>query len=251
MASELIRERVISLDVTVQSYERALANIIGLGKQNTPSYACFSNVHMIIEAQNSVEFQKMVNNANFVFADGMPLVFALRLLYGIKQERIAGMDVIPDLLEMCKSGHLSIFLFGSTQAVLDSFSHYIHTRFTGVRIAGVISPPFRTLTEKENDLIIEQINSSGANLVFVGLGCPKQEKWMAQNSPRIKSCLLGVGGGFEIYGGGIKRAPVWIQNVGLEWAFRLSQEPRRLFRRYASSNAKFIYFFTKQLLQPN
>jgi N-acetylglucosaminyldiphosphoundecaprenol N-acetyl-beta-D-mannosaminyltransferase len=240
------RKRVVSLNINVLSYQQALSKVIELGQSRTPSYACFSNVHMTIEAHKYPEFQKMVNQSTFSFADGMPLVFALRMLYGIRQDRIAGMDFMGDVLKSCEQSRLSVFLYGSTPEVLKSLEQHIRTNFSNVRIAGIISPPFRQLTEEENTAIIDQINSSSANLVFVGLGCPKQETWMAKNSSKINACLLGVGGAFEIYAGLKNRAPNWMRNVGLEWLYRFIQEPKRLMKRYAVTNSQFIYLFFKQ-----
>jgi len=241
------RKRVVSLDLSLLTYQEALNNVIELGNSNTPSYVCFSNVHMTMEARESTDFQKIVNSSRYSFADGMPLVFALRILYGIRQDRIAGMDFMLDALRMCDEKRLSVFLFGSTPEVLESLSRYVHFNFPRLKLAGILSPPFRTLTEAENSAIIDQINSSGANLVFVGLGCPKQEIWMSKNSVTINACLLGVGGAFEIYAGNAKRAPRWMRNSGLEWAYRLIIEPTRLFKRYAKTNTLFIYLFLKQL----
>lgn len=240
------RKRIVSLDISVLSYQQALSKVIELGKSHTPSYACFSNVHMTIEAHKLQEFQTMVNQSTFSFADGMPLVFAMRFLYGIRQDRIAGMDFMGDLFPKCEANGLSIFLYGSTPEVLSALGSYIHNSFPQLKVAGIISPPFRTLTEAENRIYIDQINSSGANLVFVGLGCPKQETWMAKNSTHIKACLLGVGGAFEIYAGVTKRAPSCMQNIGLEWLYRLMQEPRRLFKRYVQTNSMFVYLLSKQ-----
>ena len=246
---ELIRKRVVSIDVSIVSYQHALENVMQLAKGRTTSYACFSNVHMVIEAYQSAEFQKMVNEATFAFADGMPLVFSLRWLYNIRQERIAGMDFMGDILKKCDEEGLSIFLFGSTQPILESLQRYISATFPQVKLAGIISPPFREATEEERQNHIATINSSGAHVVLVGLGCPKQEIWMAKNTSQIQACLLGVGGAFGLYAGLAKRAPTWMRNAGLEWLYRLGQEPSRLIGRYMNSNSKFMYLFLKESLK--
>lgn len=246
---EIIRKRVVSIDVSIVDYANALQQVITLSKQHQPSYACFSNVHMAIEAHSSVTFQQMVNNATFAFTDGMPLVFALKWLYGIRQERIAGMDFMPDVLESCDRERLSVFLFGSTDEILLRLETLIKTKYPNLRLVGKISPPFRALSEHENQQYIQQINDSGAHIVLVGLGCPKQETWMAQHSDQINAVLLGVGGAFGLYAGSAKRAPVWMRNVGLEWVFRLAQEPKRLFKRYAVTNTLFVWLLMKQLVR--
>jgi N-acetylglucosaminyldiphosphoundecaprenol N-acetyl-beta-D-mannosaminyltransferase len=243
------RKRVVSLNISLIGYHEALNQILALGSKRQPSYACFSNVHMTIEAHQSAAFKEMVNRADFTFADGMPLVFALRLLFGFKQDRIAGMDFTPSILKGCEEKGLSVFLYGSTRETLDAFNAQIKKNYPKLRLAGMISPPFRALSEDETKSMIEEINNAGSNIVLVGLGCPKQEIWMAKNSTSINSCLLGVGGAFGIYAGTAKRAPEWMRNVGLEWAFRWWQEPRRLFKRYAITNTLFIGLLIKQFFK--
>jgi len=239
---------VISLQVSLTTYTDALQQIILLGKTNTPSYACFANAHMTVEAKKSTVFQSQVNGSTFTFADGMPLVFALRLLYGIKQDRIAGMDLMGSVLHECEKNGLSVFFYGSTQAMLDLLKENTLKKFPHLIIAGMLSPPFRALTEDERQQHIRAINASGAGLVLVGLGCPKQEMWMAKNSNSINACLLGVGGAFEIYAGVTTRAPQWMCALGMEWFFRFLQEPKRLFKRYAVTNTLFLWHFFGQLI---
>jgi N-acetylglucosaminyldiphosphoundecaprenol N-acetyl-beta-D-mannosaminyltransferase len=243
------RKRIVSLGISVVSYQQAMDRILELATERASSYACFSNVHMIVEAYKSLEFRKMVNQSNFAFADGMPLVFALKWLYRIQQDRIAGMDFMADVLKACEARKLSIFFYGSTPEILASLQLYVTKKYPTLHLAGMISPPFRELSMEENDSMIDQINASATNIVLVGLGCPKQETWMAKNSARIKACLLGVGGAFALYAGNAQRAPQWMRNVGLEWLYRLSQEPGRLFLRYAKTNTLFIYLLIIQLFK--
>jgi N-acetylglucosaminyldiphosphoundecaprenol N-acetyl-beta-D-mannosaminyltransferase len=243
------RKRVVSINLSLISYREALNQILELGSKRLPSYACFSNVHMTIEAHHSRTFKEMVNGANFAFADGMPLVFALRLLFGIRQDRIAGMDFTASVLKGCEEKGLSVFLFGSTPETLDAFYAQIKKDYPSLRLAGMISPPFRALSEDETNSMIAEINNAGTHIVLVGLGCPKQEIWMAKNSALINACLLGVGGAFGIYAGTAKRAPEWMRSVGLEWVFRWLQEPRRLFKRYAITNTLFIGLLIKQFFK--
>jgi N-acetylglucosaminyldiphosphoundecaprenol N-acetyl-beta-D-mannosaminyltransferase len=240
--------KVVSINLTLIIYQRALEEVMKLGESRTSSYVCFANAHMVVESSKSLIYQQYVNRATFAFADGMPLVFALRLLYRIKQDRVAGMDFMLDILQACNANQLSIFLYGSTASTLDSLNNFISENFSNIDIVGSISPPFRDLSEEENLDMIEKINLAKPNFVFVGLGCPKQEIWMARNSNNINACLLGVGGAFGIYAGNMKRAPLWMCNSGLEWLFRLWQEPRRLLKRYTVTNTQFIYLFLKQLL---
>ena len=245
--NQVKRQRVISIDVSVLAYQQALEEITLLAKHRMPSYACFANAHMTIEAHQSHEFQRYVNSATYVFADGMPLVFGLKWLYGTRQERIAGMDLMADVLRVSDTEALSVFLYGSTPGALESLRQSISKNYPRAKLVGSISPPFRELSEDEFAEHRELINDSGAHIVLVGLGCPKQETWMAKNTININACLLGVGGAFGLYAGLAKRAPLWMRNMGLEWLYRFAQEPKRLFYRYATTNSRFLYLFAKQL----
>jgi N-acetylglucosaminyldiphosphoundecaprenol N-acetyl-beta-D-mannosaminyltransferase len=245
---EIAKRRVISLDIDLLSYRESVNQVLLLAEQRKPSYACFANAHMVVEAFRDPSFQEKVNRATFVFADGMPLIFAVRLLYGVRQERVAGMDITADVLKGCEERGLSIFLYGSTTRTLAAFADRIRTGYPTLKLAGMISPPFRPLLKEEMIRITTEINQSGAQIVLVGLGCPKQEKWMADHSHLIKACLLGVGGAFGVYAGDIKRAPKWMQRIGLEWLFRLGLEPRRLAKRYLATNSLFLVLFFKQMV---
>lgn len=240
-------KRVIALDVSLMSYSTALDKLISFARSRTTSYACFANVHMIIEACRDKGFADQVNNATFVFADGMPLVKVLGFFYGIKQDRIAGMDMMPDLIKVAEREKLKIFFFGTTPDVLEKIRIRIAAEFPGAQVAGMLSPPFdRSLDDPS---YLDAINSSGANLVFVALGCPKQEKWMARNSSRINAVLLGVGGAFPVFAGTASRAPLWMQKMALEWVYRLFQEPGRLFKRYFITNSLFIFLVMKEKMK--
>lgn len=243
------RKEVISLNVNCISYRRALSEILDLARKKQASYSCFANVHMIIESYKDPEFKKNVNNSAFSFPDGVPLVWALRLLYGIKQERIAGIDFMIDAIKECEKGKLSVFLFGSTEIVLNALENNLSKDFPKLIIAGKLSPPFKEFSQTENDSFVQMINNSGANLVFVSLGCPKQEIWMAKNFGVINTTMLGVGAAFEIHAKLIKRAPKWMQKIGLEWFFRFTQEPGRLWKRYIQTNTLFIYLLLKKIIR--
>lgn len=243
------RARVISLDLSLVDYNSALAQVVQLAERRQSAYACFSNAHMTIEAWQSKEFANQVNRATFTFADGVPLVVALRWLYGIRQQRVAGMDFMGDLLRESARCGLTIFYLGSTQEVLDRMTKLTELNYPGLNIAGTYSPPFRPLTAIDNREIAARINSLGTQLVFVGLGCPKQERWMADVTSQINAVLLGVGGAFEIYAQVKKRAPRWMQNAGLEWLFRLSQDPARLLGRYLRTNTLFVILLLRQIFK--
>jgi N-acetylglucosaminyldiphosphoundecaprenol N-acetyl-beta-D-mannosaminyltransferase len=241
------KKRIISLQVDLIKYQDALGQIVNLAKSKLPSYVCFANVHMTIEAYLDKNFSSQVNTATLVLTDGMPLVIALKLLYGDKQDRIAGMDALPSLMKLAETNQLKVFFFGSTSEQLSKIKKQAANDFPKLDVVGVFSPPFGRSLDDSN--YIDSMNRSNANLVFVALGCPKQEKWMAMHFRKINAVLVGVGGAFSVYAGDSVRAPAWMRNYSLEWAYRLFQEPRRMWKRYLITNTLFIYFLIKQLIQ--
>lgn len=238
-----MRKKIISLDIDLFSYKDSIKKIMEDARDRKRGYVCFANVHMIIEAYQDKQFDKDVNSATLVLPDGMPLVKTLKWFYGIEQDRVAGMDVMPDLIRIASNNNLKLFFFGTTPELLEKIRLKIEKDFPKTDVVGLFSPPFNE--PLNNDLYTEMINSSGANLVFVALGCPKQEKWMAQNSSKINAMLLGVGGAFPVFAGVASRAPLFMQNTGLEWVYRLYQEPKRLFKRYLFTNSIFLFLVLK------
>ncbi|MBV4356368.1 WecB/TagA/CpsF family glycosyltransferase [Parasegetibacter sp. MAH-26] len=204
---------------------------------------------MVIEAHENAKFRTQVNDATLVVADGSPVAKACKWLYGTTQERIAGMNFMPAILQKANEHHLAVFLYGSSEETLSKLSILIADKYPGVKLAGAISPPFRPLSNDEHDSFVYQINEAKPNLVLVALGCPKQEKWMADNFKKINATLLGLGGAFAVMAGVQKRAPVWMQKYSLEWLFRLIQEPKRLWKRYLITNTLFIWLLIKQKLR--
>lgn len=240
--------QVLDLFVSSLSYHDTKMEILAKAKQKVPSYFCFANVHMTIEAYDNKEFAKQVNRANLVCADGMPLVKAIQLNYAEQIERVAGMDMMPTLLQEAAKQNIPVYFFGSTNEVLKKIVAKAKSDFSNLKVAGFYSPPFRKLSEEEEKEIALKIQESEAQLVFVALGCPKQEKWMARNSKRIHAPLLGVGGAFPVYIQQQKRAPEWVRNMSLEWFYRFMQDPKRLFKRYFYTNTKFLFLFFGQLI---
>ncbi|TLN01067.1 WecB/TagA/CpsF family glycosyltransferase [bacterium] len=234
------RKKIISIDVTIGSKADFIEQIVTFGRARQASYVCLANVHMCVEAYRDKTFANVVNCADLISADGMPLVKALKLFYGIDQDRLAGMDLLPDLIAASEHGGLSVYLYGSTDKVLSAISKRIAEEHPGLVFAGAYAPPFRAQTPDEEVEEVRKINCSGANIVFVALGCPKQERWMARNRDKIHAVLVGVGGAFPVYAGFQTRAPLWMQRYSLEWLFRLFQEPARLWKRYLVTNSIFF-----------
>lgn len=245
------RHQVIRLNITIQPYDEFIEDILTVARQRQSAYVCCANVHMVVEAVRDPAFARAVNNANWVTGDGVPLLWALRAFYGLRQERITGLDVLPTLLTKAARADLPVLFYGSTPQLLERCAAFCALHHPTLRVAGMISPPFTALSPAEERSMIDTITESGAALVFVALGCPKQEKWMAAVSDRIPAVLLGIGGALPVTVGEQQRAPRWMQRAGLEWAFRLIQEPRRLMGRYATTNILFMYYFLQHLLMPS
>lgn len=228
--------------VSTGSYRDFIDAIFSLASNKIPSYVCFANVHMVIEAYTDASFRQVVNNASLVAPDGRPLSVYLQWFNGIKQDRVCGMDILPDLLKQAEALNKSVYFYGTTDALLETIVQKIRYEYPLLRVAGYYSPPFKDkLSEEESASVISMIRAASPDLVFVALGCPKQEKWMAENSQKIGTCLLGLGQAFHVYAGTEKRLPLWMRQLSLEWAYRLCIEPRRLWKRYAYTNFYFLF----------
>jgi N-acetylglucosaminyldiphosphoundecaprenol N-acetyl-beta-D-mannosaminyltransferase len=244
------RFKIISLNVHCLSFKESLELVMQWALNKRPAYVCFANVHMTIEAYRDPSFADQVNNADLVLADGKPLANELSHLCKRTQERISGMDFTPRILKMADEKKLSIFIYGSTENVIKFAKEKININYPNVQIAGSISPPFRKMTEDEITKDIKIINESAANIILVALGCPKQEKWMAENSNKINAVLLGVGAALPVLAGIEKRAPGWMQEISLEWFYRLIQQPKRLFTRYLYTNSYFLFLLGRERMKP-
>ncbi len=183
--------------------------------------------------------------------DGAPVAWMLRKLGYASQQRINGPDLMWKYCEQAAQRGEAIYLYGGTPDTLEILQRRLAEIFPGLRIAGAYSPPFRAVTNEEDAADVRRINASGASTVWVSLGCPKQEKWMAAHRGRVNAVMIGVGAAFDYHAGTIKRAPTWMQNAGLEWLHRLCSEPRRLWRRYLVTNTLFMIGAAKQLIFGN
>lgn len=237
---------LLGMSLNTGSYNEFVNQIINHANKKISEYTCLANVHMLIEAYSDYNFAKVVNNAKIITPDGKPLGWALRFLYGIRQERASGMDLLPDLLQRASANNLPVYFYGGTDQLLSDTLKYLMSNFPHLKVAGSFSPPFRKLSPAEDELVIDEINNSGAQIVFVVLGCPKQEKWMASMKGRINAMMVGIGGALPVMIGLQRRAPGWMQNAGLEWLFRFLQEPVRLFGRYSFTNSLFLYLLLKE-----
>jgi N-acetylglucosaminyldiphosphoundecaprenol N-acetyl-beta-D-mannosaminyltransferase len=229
-------------------WDDAIQKIIAWGAARESRYICICNVHSVVTATRDPEFKRVVNDADMATSDGAPIAWALRQLGFPAQERINGPDLMWRYLREAEKNGQSVFFYGSTEETLLKLRSSIACEFPALKVAGLHSPPFRTLSPAEDEVEVEKINRSGANVVFVGLGCPKQEKWMAAHQGRIHAVMIGVGAAFDYHSGTVKRAPLWWQHNGLEWLYRLGSEPRRLMKRYVVTNILFVVGFARQLV---
>jgi len=244
----MVKENIFTFPVSIGSYQKFIDEIFKLSEQKTSSYVCFANVHMVIEAYNDPNFNAVVQNADIVAPDGQPVALFLRRLKKINQVRVAGLDVFPDLLKGAESRNKSVYFYGTTDKILHKIIERARFEYPAIKICGSYSPPFRSLSSEEEADLIKRINECKPDLVFVALGCPKQENWMATHKQKVKSCMLGLGHAFNIYAGVSKRSPLWMQHMSLEWAYRLSQEPGRLWKRYLYTNSLFLWLTFKYFL---
>lgn len=240
---------VVTMGVRVTCIDRSFKKISELAVVGKGAYVCVSNVHMCMEAYDSSEFRAVVNAADWVIPDGRPLSWAQRLLGHSDAEQVRGQDIMNALCESSGRSGLNIGLYGgSSEKVLGRVIERLTETYPDVRITFSLSPPFRELTEKEDRRVVEWINQANVNVLFVGIGCPKQEIWMAEHKSRINCVMLGVGAAFDFVAGSKRHAPKWMQKMGLEWLFRLFSEPTRLWKRYLKQNPRFIYHFSRQWL---
>ena len=211
-------------------------------------YICFSNVHTSVMARENRQYADTLNAAAFVFPDGNPIA-VLQRKNGIEgASRVAGPDFMRQMFMDTMDGKLSHYFYGSTEETLTLLKKNLEKRYPGIDIRGIYSPPFRQLSEEEDAADIARINESGADIIWIGLGAPKQENWMKAHEGKVNGVMMGVGAGFDFHAGTIKRAPEWIQKIGLEWLYRLFQDPKRLIKRYVVTNLKFVWYIGLEML---
>jgi len=201
-----------------------------------------------MEAHDSAALRQGVNGADLVTPDGRPLVWALKALGAKGASQVRGTDLMAHVMERAARENVPIGLYGGSPDSLEELVRVLESRFPRLRVAFKISPPFRPLTPEEDEAVIKEIVSSGARILFVGIGCPKQERWMIAHRDRIPAVMVGVGAAFDFHAGRVRQAPRWMQAAGLEWAYRLLRDPRRLWKRYAKHNPRFVGLFLLQLL---
>jgi N-acetylglucosaminyldiphosphoundecaprenol N-acetyl-beta-D-mannosaminyltransferase len=239
--------QVLTTNIHSTNYEDACDRITQWIKTGESRYIVAANVHVVMTGYWDRAYQQVLNKADLVTPDGMPLVWALRLLGSKKQTRVYGPDLMLAWCDRSSNLGYPIYLYGTTAETLENLSTNLKQKFPNLAIAGSYSPPFGNNNQIEEDL--NRIQASGAKVVFVGLGCPKQEYWMAQAQGKINVVMIGVGAAFDFHSGQVAQAPRWMMKLGLEWLYRLIQEPQRLWRRYLINNPSFVILLLFQLLR--
>jgi N-acetylglucosaminyldiphosphoundecaprenol N-acetyl-beta-D-mannosaminyltransferase len=242
---------VLGIPLAISDYEHVMDWMDAMIAAGTRGYLTAAAVNLVMSAQEQPATLAAALAATLAVPDGQPLVWALHALGHRRATRIYGPDLMASYCARAARAGTPIYLYGGRHddAARELLVRRLQERFSGLRIVGASSPPFRELTAAEDEREIELINSSGAAVVWVGTGQPKQEQWMHAMRERLSPPLLvGVGAAFDFHAGLISQAPPWMQRNGLEWTYRLSREPRRLWRRYARYNPRFVAGFTRQYL---
>ena len=224
----------INMEWLVDYLEKNISEIKG-------DYICVSNVHTTVTSFEDVAYCAIQNGGLMAIPDGGPLSTVGQKRGHKNMERTTGPSLMGEIFEISAKKGYRHYFYGSKEETLELLQKKLMEKYPEIQIAGMYSPPFRPLTEEEDKVIIERINETKPDFVWVGLGAPKQEKWMAAHQGKIDGLMLGVGAGFDYYAENIKRAPMWMQKHNLEWVYRLVQDPKRLFKRYWSTNTKFIW----------
>jgi N-acetylglucosaminyldiphosphoundecaprenol N-acetyl-beta-D-mannosaminyltransferase len=235
--------------VDATSYDDAVARILEWANRGESRYVCAACVNNVIEAHDDEAYRTYMNGADLVTPDGMPLVWGLRMLGAGESSRVYGPDLTEALCERAARAGVPVGFYGGAPDVLDDLLVACKRRWPDLRVAYHLSPPFRPLTAEEEGRIVEDINASGARILFVGIGTPKQDMWMARNRGRVQAVMLGVGAAFDFIAGRKSQAPDFLQSAGMEWLFRLLTEPKRLWKRYLYRNPRYVALFGAQVLR--
>jgi exopolysaccharide biosynthesis WecB/TagA/CpsF family protein len=242
--------KLLGIKYTASDYENITNAIINHASQRQSIALSALAVHGLIEAYENPALHQLVNSIQYVVPDGQPIKWCLNYFYNTNlQDRIYGPTLTWKVLQKANEERLSIYLYGSTAETLKLFRENISRHFPQIQIVGYHVDRFRNATKEEDEVDIKKINQSGAHLILVGRGCPRQEIWVAEHIGKIHGVMLAVGAAFDFHANILRQAPAWMQNNGLEWLFRLIQEPRRLWRRYLFTNSKFIYLILLKIFK--
>lgn len=241
---QIQKKQLFTTNYAITDYNEASNLIIEKARSRTSFGVSALAVHGLIETVKDPAFRRTVNKIDLVVPDGQPIKWALNSFYNVElKDRVAGPKLTLDTLRKANQHRLRVYLYGSTTITLRKFQDFIEKNYPSIVICGTHADRFREATPAEDEQDIRKINASGANIVLVGRGCPRQEKWVASHLGKINAVMMAVGAAFDFHAGNIKHAPTWMQNSGLEWFFRLIQDPKRLWKRYLFTNSHFVFLF--------
>ncbi|MGF1570555.1 MAG: WecB/TagA/CpsF family glycosyltransferase [Nodosilinea sp.] len=243
-----ISESILGFPISASPFSDQISLIIHWGQEKISRVVCVANVHMLMEARWNPSFAEVLHSADLITPDGMPLVWMMNLLRHCTHDRVAGMDIFREVCQRASVIGLKVYFLGTDASTLAKMRQRLRQEFPTLQIAGMAPLPFRPLTPEEDQDVIATINDSQAGIVFLALGCPKQEIWMHQHREQIQAVMVGLGGVFPVYAGIVKHAPQWVRASGLEWFYRLRQEPLRLWKRYSRTIPPFVFLSLKQVL---
>ncbi len=239
---------ILNMKVSFTSYSHASDLVYEWASRHLSRYVCVAPVSTVMETYDSDLVRRVINAADLVTPDGMAVVWGLKLLGHKQTTRVYGPDLTLMLLGMAASANIPVGFYGGAPQVLDRLCEVASERFPNLRITYACSPPFRALTVEEDELVVTQIGAAEPRILFIGIGSPKQECWMAEHRGRVQCVMVGVGAAFDFLAGMKPQAPRWMMRSGMEWLFRLVTEPRRLWKRYLKQNPRFVVLFALQLL---
>jgi N-acetylglucosaminyldiphosphoundecaprenol N-acetyl-beta-D-mannosaminyltransferase len=249
--ADIPQREIVGIPIAMTHYAQAMDVMDGMIARRERGYICAVAVHAVMVSQHDPEMRRAVTGSSLTVPDGMPLVWAANMLGESLRNRVYGPELMDRYCGRCAERGHRVWLYGGRdQGSLMQLALNLRRRHPGIEIVGGYCPPFRPLTADEEDAVVEQINAAEPDVVWVGIGVPKQEKWMARMRPRLEAPVLcGVGAAFDFHAGRISQAPPWMQERGLEWIYRIAQEPRRLLPRYLSYNPAFVLAFARQLVR--
>lgn len=242
---------LFSVSYSLVDYESASDILIEHARLRRSYAVSALAVHGLVESVWNPELNRKVNSIDMVVPDGQPIRWALNYFHRANlKDRVYGPTLTLHVLAKASAENLRVYLYGSKSETLDKLSAFIRTHYPGVELCGTHPDRFREATPEEDQQDIDKINASGAHIVLVGRGCPRQERWVADHRGKVNAVMMAVGAAFDFHAGLTSQAPAWMQDHGLEWLFRLISEPQRLWKRYLFTNSYFIYLFIKQLIKP-
>ena len=246
MTENLKYHSILGTKINVTDMDKTVRYIDAHLEELKSHYICVSNVHTTVTAYRDPEYRAVQNGAAMNIPDGKPLSIVQHLSGEKEAGRVPGPDLMPELFRLSEEKGYRHYFYGSTQETLDALKDRLSEKYPEMKIVGMYSPPFRSMTEEEDREAVERINAAKPDFIWVGLGAPKQEKWMANHEGRVCGVMLGVGAGFDFHAGTVKRAPKWMQEVCMEWLYRIGQDPKRLLIRYLDTNFSFVFDLIKE-----